>query len=854
MSGVDTVRGIAFQQAHGVLEAISMLEDPLLGSIRVEGLDDVVDVELFTRDGRLHRAIQVKIRTSGYTWGQAELLNVFTRWAALPGAQHATFEFLTDGRLGPTGELVEKALRSTAAGDPANLVALLGPHAPDATVVSALGRARVRQDPRGTKTVLAEAERQVSAMLPTVRSRSALREQAERAVDRLFRHMLAAAGEHDPEQRLLTRQDIAQLLGVPADQSAAQRWPGTVMPRYLHALSGLQPRQVLAELKLRPVGLSSLQGSPSSVGPDEEDMSALTRGPGPMILAGRSGSGKTTAASLLRALSVRTGYPVIVAHAESYVPGRLAALVADALGAILEQDLPSATGAQALADPAVTVVVDGVSEVTPSLREGLAEELRAPVASGHGARLVLVGRDASVIGSVLPSSVTPHTYELSPLSHSQKIELATSATAGSSATAQAIVAVIGEVLGEAVDNPLLFAMSLEVRSELAGTTGRADVYRTFLSRLARRTGAAGLGSLVPVLGIAYARLLDDGRRFADIYEWLEILADASGPLNALGLQTTAAELHDAARRCGLISLTGWEQTVVPLHDSFADYLAGDAHARGRAPLPQTLFPGDEQRLLFSVEIGGVTDKIAQIVARDLPFTTVALSRYDRRLADDDTPHEVASLLAHLRLGHGGVMLARLADGRVMALPSSSDASRWIDAKDAIRLSRTSVASTVLDADTGPTRIAVRLWRQHLLSLLTAPAGIRPDQPRTQADAVLLLTEHARRTATATRELVAAATPPGHEALLAAHTGPGGMNAVVGERESDPFGGTEWGVTYTRSDEITVVSTQQTTSPLDTTTGGSAGLRALLDRSPQQAAAAYVRTAIHSLTNQKWLIP
>ncbi len=690
-------------------------------------------------------------------------------------------------------------------------------------------------------------------MLPMVRSRQELREQAERAVDRLFRHMLAAAGEHDPERRLLPRQDIARVLGVPADQSAAQRWPGTVLSRYLTALSCEQPRSGLVQLKLRPTGPSSLPGSRTPV-EAEEDVSALTRGRVPVILAGRSGSGKTTAVSLLREHAARTGSPVITAHAESYVPGRLAALVADSLGTVLGQDLPSATGAQALADPDVTVVVDGVSEVTPSLREDLAEELRAPVAAGRGARLILVGRDASVIGTVLPSSVTPRVYELSPLSDAQKVELAKTAAAGDSAVARANVAVIGEVLGEAADSPLLFAMSLDIVAELPGMAGRASVYQSFLSRLARRTGTPDLGVLVPVLGIAFARLLDDGRRFADMYEWLQILADASGSLSALGLRATAAELHDAARRSGLISLTGWEQTIVPLHDSFADYLAGAAHARGRAPLPRSLSPGDEQRLLFSAEIGGVTDTMAQLVARDLPFSAVALSRHDRRPADDATPHEVASLLTHLRAGPAGVLLARLPDGRIMALQSNGDISRWIDPKDAIYLSRTSTPATVLDAEAAPTRIAVRLWRRHLLALLTAPTGIRPDQPRTQAEAVRLLTDHARRTATATRELVSAAAPPGHEALLAARTGPGGMNAVVGERETDQLGGTEWGVAYARSQDVSVVLAGQETSPVERATAGSASLRALLDRSPQQAAAAYVRTAIQSLTNQKWLTP
>src|SRR6266545_969199 len=112
MAGVDAVRGIAYQQAHAVLAALDVLDDTNLAAIRVEGVHDVVDIELFTLVMSVHHAKQVKTRIEPYTWGEAELLAVLRRWASLPGADHATFELLTNGRLGPSGEKVQAALRS----------------------------------------------------------------------------------------------------------------------------------------------------------------------------------------------------------------------------------------------------------------------------------------------------------------------------------------------------------------------------------------------------------------------------------------------------------------------------------------------------------------------------------------------------------------------------------------------------------------------------------------------------------------------------------------------------------------------------------------------------------------------
>jgi hypothetical protein len=72
-------------------------------------------------------------------------------------------------------------------------------------------------------------------MLPSPRTAADAREQAEQAIDRLFRAMFVRASDGEPRSRLLTRVEIAQILGVSADQSASQRWPGLLRDIYLEA-------------------------------------------------------------------------------------------------------------------------------------------------------------------------------------------------------------------------------------------------------------------------------------------------------------------------------------------------------------------------------------------------------------------------------------------------------------------------------------------------------------------------------------------------------------------------------------------------------------------------------------------
>ncbi|MEV7895346.1 NACHT domain-containing protein [Streptomyces cyaneofuscatus] len=857
MSGVDTIRGIAYQQAQGVLEAVGLLEDPALGSVRVEGTDDAVDIELLTRDGTLRHAIQVKVRAPDYTWGESALLAVLKRWAVLPDAARASFEFLTDGRLGPSGRRVQQALEAAAEGCTGLLAELLGADVDDPVYI-ALGKARIRQDPYNTSALLARAERQVAAMLPSARTEQDLREQATKAVDRLFRALFDFASNPEPRLREMDRQLIADLLGVPAEQSPAQRW-SAVRERYLEAARSCIQQEVIA-----PAVAGIQMPDPSvlrqyaSGGGQKLRVGEMLGGSGPVVLAGRTGTGKSTAVHILRQQAAADGRVVITAHAESYLPGRLGALTADGLAAVLQEACPTATGAQALSDSNVTLVIDGAAEVAEPTRRALQEELLAPVSAGHGARIVLVGRDMAALRAILPSSVSPEVFRMVPLQYARRVELVERATAASGRSctpqvARAVVATLDKTLGDAAGNPLLFSMAMALFDEQDVPRGRASLYRAFIEQLAARSGATGMAAVRTALGIVYARLLNGGRRYADVYEWHHLLSQATFALRSAGLPADVSTLDETARRCGLITSLGWDQTVVPMHDSFADYLAGAAHASGAEPLPHRLSAGDDQRMLLCAELRGVDEAMAALVTRDLPFTAVALAGHDHRPLDLEAPHQVASLLCHLSATQDqAVVMSRLKDGRALALRPPGAESAWVDEARALELAQTCQAA-VMDTEAGPLAVATRLWRQELLTRLRQPATLSPRRPGPGQTAVEVLVRHTGQTALVINQLIDLAAPPGHTAALKAQVGPLGLHAVIGRPQQDALG-VHTPVDYRHSDDIVIVEARDQPSLSPGESWGRTTLEHLLDSPPCSTAAQRVREAIEALTTSSWLTP
>ncbi|MCB5177931.1 hypothetical protein [Streptomyces antimicrobicus] len=289
-----------------------------------------------------------------------------------------------------------------------------------------------------------------------------------------------------------------------------------------------------------------------------------------------------------------------------------------------------------------------------------------------------------------------------------------------------------------------------------------------------------------------------------------------------------------------------------MHDSFADYLAGAAHANGAEPLPERLLAGDDQRMLFYAEIGGVNEEAAGLVARDLPFTTVALARYDRRPLGQEAPAEVASLLHYLSSAQEpSVVMSRLRDGRVLAMLAPRAGSGWIDEASGIELAHTCHAA-VADQKAGPLAIATRLWRQELRACLDHRTG-SPLRPVKGLSPQEVLAQHTEQTATAANQMIERIAPPGHVTRLRAQVGPLGLHAVIGQPRQDALG-VHTPVDYQRAIGVSIAEAPAGPSLPQGEHGGSTTLEYLLDTPPAATAAQRIREAIEALTKKSWLVP
>lgn len=840
MGGVDTYRGIAYQHAQAVLSALDVLESCEFTSIRVEGTDDIIDIELLDADGRVVVGKQAKVRADQYTWSRADLVGLLRRWAAVDAAEGATFQFVTDGRLGPSGEEVRDALAGAAVGRLGGLVELLGEDE-EGVIIRRAAHAKIVQDPGGVGALLARADRQVMALLPSARSKADAEEQARSAVDALFRLLLDRACQPDAADRTVSRDEISGALGIPRSSTAVLPWVGDVRDRYIAAAAADASGCVPA--LLQPVE----RPDPPGLGIE----SLLVNEGSSAAVAGPTGAGKSTAGRELRAVAAGEGRVVVVANAETYLPGRVDALVADAVADVLGREVPTLTGRQVLADPDAIVVIDGVSEVPDSVRTALAEDLRATVASGRGGRLVLLGRGLAAIRSVLPMSSTPSLYLLEPLGRKRREALAEGVVvsgAGSGA-AQTVLAQAEKALGDAAGNPMLLEMALGLIAAGVSFDDRAAVYAAFVERLGAKSGAEGLGVAATVLGACFARLLDRGRRYADPYTWRRMLLEETQAQSSVIGPIDANLVDDSARRAGLIVRIGQSETVAAVHDSFADYLAGLALARGAVAFPADIKPGDEERLLFAAQIGEMDRTFAEAVAARLPFALPRFAALDRRELGADAPEEVSAILRAVIPPSApvGADLWRAPDGRVVAFATADD-GRWLTGDDAFE---TMDSKGWAVGTGGPVDLAVRLWRQWLLALLRTTHGAGLPRPRTTEEARDAVAAHIAEIAAQMERVVQTAVPARHRTVLIDEIGPTGLTGrVFPAPDSLRPGASDWTVSYARTAEINVSVADEAT--VDEPRLSRASLDSLIGGPPSARAAQQIKEAINRMAGGRWL--
>lgn len=644
MGGVETVRGIGYQHAHAVLAALDVLADPDLSAIRVEGLHDVVDIELHDQAGHVRLGMQIKVRDASYTWGQGELISLFRRWAALDDAQDARFEFLTDGRLGPTGEGVRQALTDAAAGDLNPIAKLMDLQVSD-PCCAVFTRCKIRQEPAGVEPILAQAEREVLTFIDPEGVLADRDAAAASVVDQLYRLLSVRAGCADPAERLVTSEELLAIVGGTAAVPRADRWSPHLAGEYVEAVPGPAVDVVVPRLMLLPVVGTEQQGS--------VDLYRLATEGRCNLLAGPTGSGKSTTAELVRARAGADGAVVVLLHAEAYVAARLTSLVAAGLSEVVGRDLPTSTGRQALADPEVTIVIDGVSEIPDPTREALAVELRPHTAGGIGARIVLVGRDQLVIAAAVSIHARIHRYLVESFDQDAQLALARTVLLGSRISPNNALREAQRALGDAARNPMLLSMALQQIDEGQSFGNRVSLYAGAVERMASRTATPNISVVCAALAVVFSGLLDEGRRYANLYEWRRRVAEACSRLAEVGVPADPGVVAEASERCGLINHVGFNSYLAPIHDSFADYLAGWALSEHLVELRRPLERSDEQRLLFAAETGGVDTGLASACTEELPFLDVQLSSHDTRACDSG---ELSTIL--LRLLPEGVSLRR----------------------------------------------------------------------------------------------------------------------------------------------------------------------------------------------------
>lgn len=805
MAGTDTIRGIAYQQAHAIHLAIEIVEQYPEHQLRVEGMDDVVDVEVLDADGHLVGAHQMKSH-SGAPWTPKPIADVMRRWVGLnePGA---TFTFITNGELGPGAQTLSDILASSEADRTSRLAAELDI---SESLAERLTFARVRVDLSSVGALLEAAERRIAARLdPLLRDRE---ETAVQRVDALVRVLMERAAHNDPTERLFTAAELQALVGGDRDERAECQWAGALGDLYMATVASTPPALV-------PLTLSRHGREPSI------DANALLLAK-TASLSGPTGTGKSSAIQMLQSSAAATGRAVVICRAETYVPGHLAALVADALGFSVGLAIPTYAGRKVLADPDAVVVIDGVSEIPDATLDHLAEDLKPLLNRPGFASVVLVGRDSAVLRRVLEPAPVHEAFSVTPLTHSDQERLIKSIVGPAASGLTQIRARAEHVLGDGARNPMLLTIFLQAGAGGAVELSRSAVYEKFLSHLSERAPSVDARTYLPVLGVVFAQLLTAQRRYSDRYEWVARTDEAAGSLPSA---TDGASARAAAIRIGLITEVSMG-VVAPFHDSLADYLAGTAVAAGLAPLPSVLRATQSEWVVFASEL---SVDVSDLVSRDLPFLSVRVARTDYHFPGSGSyAREVAALLDTLLGTIGCTVHAKESlDGRWVLRATDS--------------SGITIGATVVEHERGPLYAAVRLWRLALRARFDAVPPTLSPRPRSVEEAETQVKEFVRQSQ---RDLGALLDtfPDIQRSHLLDRLRPLGLSYFIGESE-EIWGVEDWPMSYVATVETRLLPD----APVERL--GQTSASHFLDGGPAHAAARDMRKTIEQLTDTSgWL--
>jgi len=818
VAGTDALRGFAYQQIQAVHIALDVLDGTLKGAaIRVEGVDDVVDIEVLDEDGRLVHGVQVKTRSTG-PWTPAMIKRTLRRWAPINTAG-ASFRFVTDASLGPAAQELAAVLDTAG---PSRIPALMDLLDIDAGDAERLSNARIEIHASTISNLVSSAERRIiAAVNPLTNLKGAATEAHHKALA-LFQLLLERGTHGTAADRVVSASELADVIGEPLPNPVSTTWHGQLRERYLDAVLAVSPStvelHVAQNYETTPVLLSSV------------DLTANRAS----ILYGPTGTGKSSVLARLRRLAADEDRIIVIARAETYLPGRLDVLVAESVGAHLGTTMPAAAGRQILADPAVVIAIDGASEIPPEVADQLGEEVQRITARPALANFLVVGRDKARLRHLLSRGDNIFTYHVLPPSRAEEDELARIALPDGTdpSLRDRLVRAAHRVLGSGAENP--FVLRLFLRLSLAADTpaSRKDVYARMLERIAEGSGQIDAGPALAVLGLVFAQLLQRQRRYADSYEWIELTDEAAAHLGRVAL--TGEQAREHAHRMGLVETIGYTGTVTVFHDSVADFLAARVYASHLLAMPERLSATDDQWLLFASELGADT---GGRIARYRPFLAVRASDNDIRPMPTNELATCATGLLRSLTGSAEltVTVNPVGDGRRTASASEQRSSP-----------KSETGTVVLSADDGPLRVAVRLWRQLLMRALEAPDEPGVPSPYSATEAVEALYQWA----VMRRDRISStiqALPLDDKAEVFNAVGPRGFVGAVGE-PVEIFRAADWNVSYHDDDTVHVAA-----APGVRDDHGRSTARNLLGRGAQADATTMVMKAIETLTGrQGWL--
>ncbi len=802
MAGTDTIRGIHYQQAHAVALAIEVIADPSLGAMRVEGKDDIVDVELWDVSDRCVRAAQYKIRQDSRTWGVAEIVKVLNRWLNLDESETVQFSFQTNGEFGPS---VVSLQQEVAAYVHDGIEATLATRGLVKFDRNKLSKLKLVQHDVDADAILNEAILAMVRLLPAALvNGTEVFNDAQARVLRLFAEMFTAGSNPDASKRLLTRQQLADIAEINLANIPAESW-SDVRDQLLTHFRNQRP-SLLFDFELpdtytagqwiEHIGRTSLLEVPTRDNAPRvfaETFASYNFS----LLAGSTGMGKTTAIANAQRRLAHNSKVALVINSDYEYRGDLVRAATGVIASILGKPVGPSIARHAFDDPDVTLVVDRASELSDELRLQLKNDLAN--LDAQTVRICLTGREIGTLKALCPG--TPEEFATTEFKDNDQTQLSEAlweSKGKSKDSAHAALLKIRTLLGDLTNNPLLLTVGhwLELNNRLP--TSRADLYASTLDLLGERASESELSIQLPIIGGVFSRLIDDRQWSTNFFKWHRVLEELFDALpGTLRTNPAVPRSTDAAINSGVISNNVAHNQIRALHDSFADYLAALAIRESVCDAPKHPTWADARRLEFLQELEELKPEAAIAITRANPLLVARLSFNPspfHKQPDKDVVLEC--LTAVFAIPRTSMTLDLTVNDSWFWGHLTIDADALPGNSGRIRVSAGSKQ--------GSLQLAIGLWEAVLAQRLFGPSSKRLPDLSSPEKARIALEVHAAQVKKDVHSLVNTDVPDANRKDVLSAIGPLGLQAVVGPAQESQYG-QYFPVHYDNASEIGVVT-------------------------------------------------